>query len=198
MKIGILGAGGIGLAYARHFTAAGYRVILSNSRGPESLADAARELGPNASAGTLAEAAAADVVFLSITWPHLPAVLGKLGPWDNRIVIDTTNPILPGFVVAELNGKTSSEIVASLVPGARLVKAGNTLPTAVAAESPRQNGGHRVLFLSGGDSSAKNVVAEIFAKAGFAPVDLGGLIAGGRLQQYPGGTLAGLNLFKID
>ncbi|MFT3870947.1 MAG: NAD(P)-binding domain-containing protein [Nibricoccus sp.] len=198
MKIGILGAGGIGQAYARHFAAAGYRVVLSNSRGPESLADVVCKIGPNAEAGTVADAAAAEVVFLAITWPHLPTVLGRLVPWNNRIVIDSTNAILPGFVFADLGGRTSSEVVASLVPGARLVKAGNTLPTAVAEEDPRRNGGNRVIFLSGDHAEANALVAEIFARSGFAPVDLGGLIAGGRLQQYPGGTLAGLNLFKID
>lgn len=198
MKIGILGAGGIGQAYARHFAGAGYRVILSNSRGPESLAEAIREIGSNAEAGSVADAAAAEIVFLALPWPHLPTVLGKLAPWNNRIVIDSTNAILPGFVLADLGGRTSSEVVANFVPGARLVKVGNTLPTAVAEEDPRRNGGNRVIFLSGDHAEANAIVAEIFAKSGFAPIDLGGLIAGGRLQQFPGGALAGLNLFKID
>lgn len=198
MKIGILGAGGIGQAYARHFAAGGYRVILSNSRGPESLAATVREIGPNAEAGTVVEAAAAEIVFLAITWPHLSTVLGKLAPWNNRIVIDSTNAILPGFVVADLGGRMSSEVVSGFVPGARLVKAGNTLPTAVAEEDPRRHGGNRVIFISGDHADANAIVAEIFAKSGFAPIDLGGLLAGGRLQQFPGGALAGLNLFKID
>lgn len=198
MKIGIIGAGAIGQAYARQFARAGHHIILSNSRGPASLTDAVRELGAGAKAGTLSEAAAADIVLLAITWQQLPLALTSLPAWNGRIVIDATNPILPGFVIAELNGRTSSEVVASLVPGARLVKAGNTLPTALAAADPREAGGNRVLFVSGDDADAKAQVAALFEQAGFAPVDLGGLVSGGRLQQFPGGPLPALNLIKLS
>lgn len=197
MNIGIIGAGAIGLAYARQFLKAGHSVILSNSRGPESLANVARELGAGARAGAIAEAAAAEVVLLAVTWQHLSAAVANLPAWNGRIVIDATNPILPGFVIAELDGRTSSEVVSGLVPGARVVKAGNTLPTHVAAADPRQNGGNRVLFISGDDADAKARVAGLFEQAGFAPVDLGGLVAGGRLQQFSGGPLPALNLIKL-
>lgn len=197
MKIGILGAGEIGRAYARQFLRAGHEVILSNRRGPASLADAVRELGSGATAGTREEAAAADLVFLAVTWQQLPDALAGLPAWNNRIVIDSTNPILPGFVIAELGARTSSEHVADLLPGARLVKAGNTLPTALAAADPRAAGGNRVLFVSGDHAEANAEVAALFAAAGFAPVDLGPLVTGGRLQQFPGGPLPALNLVKL-
>jgi 8-hydroxy-5-deazaflavin:NADPH oxidoreductase len=137
--------------------------------------------------------------FISVPWDQVHAALGDLPAWNGRVVIDATNPVLqPGFRLAELNGSTSSEVVASLVPGARVVKTANTLLRDVLAADPRQNGGRRVLFMSGNDADAKGQVKAIFERAGFAMVDLGELAIGGRLQQFPGGPLATLNLIKLD
>lgn len=198
MKIGVIGAGGIGQAFAGHAAKAGYGVIISNSRGPDSLAAVAKRFGSKARAGTREQAAQADVVFVSVRWDQVHAALSDLPPWKGRVVIDATNPVLqPGFRLAELNGSTSSEIVASLVPGARVVKAANTLPRDVLAAEAVQTGGRRVLFMSGNDADAKNQVRTIFEKAGFAMIDLGGLAAGGKLQQFPGGPLPTLNLIKL-
>jgi 8-hydroxy-5-deazaflavin:NADPH oxidoreductase len=198
MKIGIIGAGGIGQAFAAQVVKAGYEVIVSNSRGPESLAEVVSQLGAHAVAGTRQDAAQADVVVLSVNWLHVTAALSGLPAWNGRILIDATNPVLqPGFRLAELNGSTSSEIVASLAPGARVVKTGNTLLRAVLAADPKQAGGHRVLFMSGDDDDAKAVVSGILEKAGFAVIDLGGLASGGKLQQFPGGPLPTLNLIKL-
>ncbi len=198
MKIGIIGAGGIGQAFAGHVAKAGYEVIISNSRGPESLAEMVKQLGPRAITGTRQDAARADVVVLSVNWPQVPAALSDLPAWNGRILIDATNPVLqPGFRLAELHGSTSSEIVASLAPGARVVKTGNTLLRAVLAADPKQAGGRRVLFMSGDDTSAKAEVSAVLEKMGFATIDLGGLASGGRLQQFPGGPLPTLNLIKL-
>ena len=198
MKIGVIGAGGIGQAFAGHVARAGYEVIVSNSRGPESLADVVGRLGPRARAGTRREAAQADVVFISVRWEQVPEVLADLPVWNGRILIDATNPVLqPGFRLAELNGSTSSEVVASMAPGARVVKAVNTLLRDVLAADPKQNGGRRVLFMSGDDVDAKGQVSFILEKAGFATIDIGGLASGGKLQQFPGGPLPTLNLIKL-
>jgi len=199
MKIGIIGAGGIGQAFAGHMAKAGYPVIVSNSRGPDSLAEVVKQLGPRAKAGTREEAAQADVVVLAVQWQQLREALSGLPAWNGRILIDATNPVLqPGFRLADLNGSTSSEVVASLAPGARVVKASNTLPVALLAADPKQVGGHRVLFMSGDDKAAKAEVGGILEKAGFATIDLGGLASGGRLQQFPGGPLPTLNLIKLS
>jgi predicted dinucleotide-binding enzyme len=199
MKIGIVGAGSIGQALAGHMAKAGHEVIVSNSRGPETLAGLVRQLGPQARAGTRQEAAAADVVMLSVPWEQVPEALSGLPAWNGRILVDATNPVLlPGFRLADLGGRTSSEVVASLAPGARVVKAGNTLLAAVLAADPRQSGGRRVLFMSGDDAGAKTQVGDLFGKAGFATVDVGGLASGGKLQQFPGGSLPTLNLLKLD
>lgn len=196
-KIGIIGAGNIGKAFAGHVAKAGYETIISNSREPETLGPVVAEIGNNVKAGTVAEAAAADVVFLSVPWNSLPEALSEVPTWDNQIVIDATNAILPGFVAADLGGKTSSEVVAALVPGAKVVKAFNTLFAAVLASSPQEGGGKRVIFYSGDDTESKKQVLQIIDTIGFAGVDLGSINDGGRLQQFPGGSLTGLNLIKL-
>ena len=188
--------GGIGSAFAGHVAKAGYELIISNSRGPETLRDVAEQLGPNVKASVVREAATADIIFLSVTWPPLKniaaAILG-----DGKIVIDATNPFLPNFQVADLGGKTSSEVVASWIPGAKIVKAFNTLATATLAADPAENGGSRVMFYSGDDPEAKATVADIISRIGFAGIDLGSLADGGKLQQFPGGSLATLNLIQL-
>jgi len=69
---------------------------------------------------------------------------------------------------------------------------------AVLAADPNEAGGHRVLFMSGDDAAAKAQVDSVLSKFGFATIDVGGLASGGRLQQFPGGTLPTLNLIKLN
>jgi predicted dinucleotide-binding enzyme len=107
------------------------------------------------------------------------------------------NPIInPGFKVAELGGRASSEVVADKVPGARLVKAGNTFAAASLAQDPLVAGGRRVLFLCGDDADARKTVGDLMDAAGFFVVDLGTLASGARLMQFPGGPLPGLDLVR--
>ena len=91
MRFGTIGAGTIGKALARHVITAGYPVVLSNSRGPSTLTDAVAELGPLASAGTVAQAAQADIVFLAVGYLDVPRALAGLPDWDGRVLVDTTN-----------------------------------------------------------------------------------------------------------
>jgi 8-hydroxy-5-deazaflavin:NADPH oxidoreductase len=197
MSIGIIGAGGIGGAFAAQAARAGHDVVLSNSRGPDSLRDLVDRLGHRARAGTREEAAAADIVVLAVQWQQVRGALAGLGDWNGRILLDATNPIVqPGFHIADLGGLTSSEVIASLAPGARIVKAANTLPPALLGADPRTAGGRRVLFMSGDDTAANADVGALLEQFGFAVIDLGGLRDGGRLQQFPGGPLPALNLIK--
>ena len=100
METGIIGAGAIGQAIALQAVRAGLNVTLSNRRGPESLAGVVEQLGPNARAGSVREAAAADIVVLAVNWQQLPDALADLPAWNGRIVVDATNPIVqPGFLV---------------------------------------------------------------------------------------------------
>jgi len=107
-------------------------------------------------------------------------------------VIDATND----WAADDLNGRTSSELVADLLVGARVVKAANTLGAEVLGSDPQEAGGRRVMFISGDDAEAKSEVVTLFQDAGFAAIDLGDLAAGGAMQQihHP---LAGVNLIRL-
>ena len=190
--VGIIGAGRLGQAMARTALRAGRRVVLANSRGPDSLSSVIAALGEGAVAGTVEAAADADIVVIAVPWPRVGEAVEGLG-LDGRIVIDATNDFDP----SDLNGSTSSQVVAGLVPGGRVVKAANTLGAAVLGADPHAAGGRRVIFLSGDDAEAKSEVTTLFEDAGFAAIDLGGLAAGGAMQQV-GGPLAGVNLIRLE
>ena len=118
--VGIIGAGRIGQAMARTGLRAGRSVTIANSRGPGSLVSVVSALGDGVSAATVPEAAAAGIVVIAVPWPRVQQALEGL-EWSGQIVIDATNDFAP----SDLNGKTSSEVVAGLVRGASVVKAAN-------------------------------------------------------------------------
>jgi predicted dinucleotide-binding enzyme len=125
-----------------------------------------------------------------VNWSRIPAAVRGLGPWNGRIVVDTNNPIeAPAFRPFDLGGRASSEVLAELVPGARVVKAFNHLQPALLAGDPHAEGGRRVLFVAGDDARAKADVAQLIERLGFFSIDLGTLAGGGRLSQFPGGPL---------
>jgi len=198
MTIGIIGSGAIGAAVARTLARAGIEATISNSRGPDSLKELVRELGPSISAGTREQAARADIVVVAVNWSKLPAALAGLPDWSGRIVIDANNPIeAPLFKPVELNGRVSSEVFAELVPGAHVVKAFNHLRAEVLAGDPRADGGQRVLFYCGNDNAAKAEVKALIDRIGFVGIDLGSLTVGGKLAQFPGGPIPNQNLVKV-
>lgn len=199
MTIGIIGAGLIGAAFARQLARANVPGVLSNSRGPESLADLVADLGGSIRAGTREEAAAQDLVLVAVNWSKLPAALSGLPDFRGRVVIDANNPIeAPTFEPANLHGRVSTDVFADYAPGARVVKAFNHLPAAVLAEEPRAAGGRRVLFFAGADAQAKAQVADLIEKLGFFGIDLGLPNEGGRAISIPGGSLAVQNLVRLD
>jgi 8-hydroxy-5-deazaflavin:NADPH oxidoreductase len=169
-RLGIIGAGRLGQAMARTALRADRSVVIANSRGPESLTSVVSTLGFGVSAGTVDQAAAARIVVIAVPWDRVPDAVRGLG-WNGQIVIDATND----WGADDLNGRTSSELVAELVAGARVVKAANTLGADVLGSDPREAGGRRVLFVSGDDADAKSAVASLFEDAGFAAINLGGL-----------------------
>jgi 8-hydroxy-5-deazaflavin:NADPH oxidoreductase len=189
--LGIIGAGRLGQAMARTALRAGRSVVIANSRGPESLASVVSALGDGASAGTVDEASAAAIVVIAVPWANVPDAIKGL-EWNGQIVIDATNDFEP----SDLNGRTSSELVADLVAPARVVKAANTLVAAVLGSDPHEAGGQRVIFVSGDDVDANSEVTGLFEDAGFSAIDLGGLVRGGELQQVRG-PLAGVNLIRL-
>ncbi len=195
---GIIGSGNIGQAVAHHLLKAGFHIILSNSRGPESMKEIIKSLGAGARAGTVEEAVKADIVLLSLPWSEVPS-LSTLTDWSGRIVIDATNHFItyaPDFQVADLKEKSSSQVVAEFLPGASIVKAFNTLYFKILAQDPKQAGGRRVLFISGDDTSSKTEVSDVINELGFAVIDLGDLAHGSKLQQAKG-SVATLNLIQL-
>jgi 8-hydroxy-5-deazaflavin:NADPH oxidoreductase len=200
MDFGTIGAGTVAQAIAGHLVAAGHRVVLSNSRGPTTLEEVVAALGPLATAGTVAEAAAADVVFLAVGWGKVPTALADLPPWEGRILVDTTN-LLGGAGatgVVDIGTETGSELVARHAPGARVVKAFNTLYAKYIAADPRHAEGRQLLFYAGDDTAAKSVFRRVADGIGFAPVDAGPLRDGGRLMEVGGGVLSALHALKQD
>lgn len=191
----IIGAGNIGKAVAKHLLKSGYSVIISNSKSPESLEATIALLGSGAKAVTTAEAAGADIVLLALPWSQVKT-LTQITDWKDRIVIDATNHFTPDFQVEDLGGRASSEVVQDYLPGARLVKAFNTLYFKILEANPVVENGHRVLFVSGDDNESKAAVCEVINTIGFAPVDLGSLSVGSKFQQAKG-ALSLLNLIKL-
>ena len=204
MNIGFIGAGTVTRTFGRHLVIAGHTIVVSNSRGPETLADFVADLGPGAAAGTKQQAAACDIVILGTNWVSVPAALEDID-WHGQILIDATNAhmdpkpdiSLEGVTrsLAALKGRTSSEIVAEMAPGARLVKSISNMPMAwiqdFSPEKPRT-----VIFTSGDDLEAKRKVIELIDSLGFVAVDLGSLAVGGAMHQV-GAPLSGLDLHFV-
>ena len=186
--IGVLGAGEVGRAVAWQAVRHGHEVVIGNSRGRESLRAVVSGLGPSARAGTAEEAAGAELVFLAVPFFAVPELTG-LTSWAGKTVVDTTNqfaaanPWRGRYDVGDLTG---SEWVARHLPGARVVKALNTLFAPFIAADPRHAEGRQVAFYAGDDAGAKETVAGLLDSFGFAALDLGGLRDGGRLMQLDG------------
>ncbi len=188
MNIGIIGSGNIGVTAARLFAAAGHNVAISNSRGPESLRDLVSDVGENASAASVDEAADfGEVVLVAIpffAYESLPA--DRL---EGKIVVDANNYYPGRDGEMDFGGLTSSEVISNHLPGARLVKAFNTMYfQTLATEGKESEVDRLVLFVAGDDEEAKSTVSRLIREIGFSPVDTGSLKEGGRRQQ-PGSPI---------
>jgi predicted dinucleotide-binding enzyme len=105
--------------------------------------------------------------------------------WSGKTVIDPTNAIdFPDFTPTDLGGQSSSSLVQENLSGAQVVRAFNTIPAAILAQSPEEDGGRRVVFLSGDDPDARKDVSALIADLGFAPMDLGSLQDGAAQQCF--------------
>ena len=191
MKIGILGAGMIGGTAATLFARAGHEVAVSNSRGPATLQPLVEEIGARAHAATIEEAARfGEVVLLAVPW-RAPEALPDPALLAGKIVIDAMNPYTMDGGIYELGDTTSSEEVQKRLPGARLVKAFNTIYFKHLASQGRLDAAldDRVaIFIAGDDAGAKQVVSQLIEEIGFAAVDSGDLRSGGARQQ-PGSPI---------
>src|SRR3989442_2011361 len=200
MKFGTIGAGAVALAFGREALARGHEVVLSSRRGPDALGDKVAELGRGASAPSGEEAASLDYVLVAVPGQNAESALKSLPAWNGRVLIDATNPFVetsPKLVLADLGGKGASEVVAGLAPGARVVKAFNSIVTARFNEGPIKNGGRRVIFVSGDHPEPTEFVKSVIEGFGFVAVYLCGLATRGRLQQA-GAPLAGRDLVDFE
>ena len=185
--IGLIGAGHIGSQLARLAVRHGYDVVVSNSRGPETLKELVSELGPRARASTPREAAeAGDIVVVTIPLKNigdLPPV-----PLTGKIVIDTNNyyPERDGHI-AELDQErtTTSELLQRHLPNSKVVKAFNHIYAAelTTHNQPAGTPNRRALAIAGNDAEAKRVVAQLIDQFGFDVVDIGPLSDSWRIQR---------------
>jgi 8-hydroxy-5-deazaflavin:NADPH oxidoreductase len=185
--IGLIGSGNIGSTIARLAVEAGYDVVLSNSRGPETLADLVDSLGPQARAATAAEAAVAgDIVVVTVPLKAYRQV--PVDPLRGKVVIDTNNyyPDRDGRI-AELDDEstTVSELLQQHLPESRVVKAFNNVYVTHLASLPRPAGHEErsVLPVAGDDAAAKQSVTEFIDSIGYDAYDVGRLSEGWRYQR---------------
>ncbi|HEY8548471.1 MAG TPA: NADPH-dependent F420 reductase [Vicinamibacterales bacterium] len=187
MTIGFIGAGNIGSQLARLAIEAGHDVVLSNSRGPESLTALVSELGPRARAATPEEAArAGDMVVVSVPLKAYRSV--PVEPLAGKIVIDTNNyyPQRDGhFPELDNEQTTTSELLQAHLPKSKVVKAFNHIYAAELTTDGQPPGtpNRRALAIAGNDPEAKAKVAELIDRFGFEVVDIGPLSESWRIQR---------------
>lgn len=199
MTYSIIGSGSVGAALAAQFARRGMTVGIANTRGPDSIAALATELGDKVVPMTLDGALKASTIILAVPfWAHRD-VARAVESWQGKVVIDVTNAY--GVPLADLDNLPSSAVVARALPGAQLVKAFNHLPAEVLSQDPETGAGRRVIFVSGDDERATAAVAGLVKQLGFAPVSLGKIAEGGQLVQARDRSWAPLifqDLFKKE
>lgn len=200
-NVGFIGSGPLTQALGRHLVAAQIPVLVSNSRGPDSLTEVTAGLGDRAKAVTVQQAAEADLVILALPFLKVPELADVIADWTGRIVGDATNqfaeyaPVYRGYV--DLGEETGSEWVARHLPGSTIIKAFNAMYAGYLAADPRHTDGRQVVFYAGDDGAACADFDQLIGGLGFAPVYVGALRDGGRLMQL-GGPLNTLHVIKQD
>ena len=185
--LGLIGAGHIGSQLARLAIANGYSVVISNSRGPETLSGLVAELGPKARAATPADAAkAGDIVVVTLPLKNYKTV--PVEPLAGKVVIDTNNyyPQRDGQIPELDNESTTvSELLQAHLPKSKVVKAFNHLYAASLTTDgqPAGSNNRRALVIAGDDKDAKETVTRLIDQFGFDTVDVGPLKEGWRIQR---------------
>jgi predicted dinucleotide-binding enzyme len=197
MKYAIIGSGKIGTALARIFARKNIEVAIANSRGPETLASSAEELGASVVPQSIQDALKAEIVFLAVPYSAHKDIAKQFKNRNGKVVVDATNAfhVAPG----ELQGRLSSEVLSEAFVGARVVKAFNHLP----AEQLGTNSDDwrpQAVFISSNDAPSSKTIATLATQLGFAPIELGRLDQGGVPLHVVGGKPGGLllqNLVKL-
>ena len=199
--LGLIGSGNIGGTLARLAVEHGYAVVVSNSRGPETLVDLVASLGDHARAGTPQEAAEdGDIVIVTIPLKNYRQV--PAAPLVGKIVIDTNNyyPQRDG-AIPELDSEqtTTAELLQAHLPGSRVVKAFNHITAADLGSSGKPAGtlGRRALAIAGDDAAAKATVSALIDDLGYDVVDAGPLAEGWRFQRDAPGYIVALDVAQM-
>ena len=177
MKIGIIGSGNVGGTLGKRWAKNGHTVTFS-SRNPDS--DEMRKLiadsGASAKSASVKEAVEqSDIILLATPWPATKDAVANAGSLSGRILIDATNPLLPDLSGLEIGNTTSgAELVAQWAPGAKVVKAFNTVGYNIMAD-PNLNGQAALLYYCGDQTESKEVVNNLAKELGFDPQDAGPL-----------------------
>jgi len=200
--LGIIGSGNIGSNVAKAAIAAGYDVVISNSRGPESLTDLIAELGPRATADT-AEGAAASGDFVLVAVPLRAYQAVPVEPLAGKLVLDANNyyPQRDGRIAAlDSNESTTSELLQSHLPTSNVVKVFNNIgakqiPT---DGTPPGTANRRALPIAGNDADAKQAVTEFVNELGFDTVDVGDLSDSWRYERDTPAYVVRSNVKELD
>jgi predicted dinucleotide-binding enzyme len=189
LNIGVVGSGNIGSNAAKLFANAGHEVVVSNSRGPESLGSLVEEIGPQVRAATVEEAADFGEVVL-IAMPFFAYETLPADQLSGKVVVDAMNYYAGRDGEVEFNGLSSSEAVARHLPGSHVVKAFNTMYYETLRSEGRPSAPveeRLVLFVAGDDEEVKSIVSRLIEEIGFTPVDTGSLSEG--RKQEPGSPI---------
>jgi hypothetical protein len=177
MKIGIIGSGKVATALGKAFLRKNHELFFG-SRAPEKARELAAALGRAARGGSIAQAAqASDLIFLAIPYAAMPLLAREPALFQGKIVVDCSNPLIMGPMPELAIGHSTSgaEEIARMLPGARVLKAFNTVFAAHMEQAPSYGPHEASLFYCGGDEAAKQAFRGLVLDAGFHPVDCGPL-----------------------
>lgn len=190
MRVGVIGAGRVGSALTRAFCRAGFEVVLANRRGRVALMPLVDEVGSGLTPASPVEAAGVGIVVLAVPFDAAEELLDEIGPFPGTVIIDATNA-WGGWDEAP-GEATSSQAIARWAPGARVVKALNTVHANRMSDARAPDGGPLGLPVAGDDEDALDRTERLVSRIGFAPVRVGGLAAGALME--PSGPLFGTYL----
>jgi 8-hydroxy-5-deazaflavin:NADPH oxidoreductase len=184
VRIAILGAGRLGGTLARRFGASNHEVLVAARRSRSELAGVVGGW-PGVQPAEVEDAATAEAVVLAFPWRVREAALGGI-TLAGTLVIDATNPFAEDFTVLDTGPRGSTGAIAELLPGARVVKAWNTVPAERFETTTTPPGGRDERLgvpLAGDDREAKDVVSDLTSELGHTGIDVGSLEDGHRWME---------------
>lgn len=190
MNITVIGAGNMGSGFVKQLSAAGHRIRVTARDLDKARALAAAHAGVEAlpAAQALGDS---QIVIVATPFGEAIAALKSLGSLEGRVVIDITNPLTADYMGLTIGFDSSAaEQIAAALPGAKVVKAFNTILAQVLAQGPVFGSGPAPVYYAADEDAAKRVVHELIASIGFSPVDAGGLKNARYLE-----PVAGLNIY---